>query len=289
VTTALVFVGAGIGLGLVLVAYGLRPPRPSLAAAIDALRRPPAPPLPAQQRLLRMVTGPARQLGLPRRRIRQDLAILDRDPTRHLATQLGLAGLGLLAPAATVAGLNAMGAHIGWSVPLWAGLLLAAAGFVVADLSVREEAEARRLLMRHTLAALLDIVPAALAAGAGVEQALTDTAGIASGWAAQRIRDALATARLTRVPLWQPLAELGQTTGVVQLQQLAGTLQLASGEGTRIREALIQRGEALAERLTADMEARAESATERLSIPLMGLTSVFLLFLVYPALAAIHP
>ena len=40
--------------------------------------------------------------------------------------------------------------------------------------------------------------------------------------------------------------------------------------------------------VTADMEARAESATERMSIPLMALTSVFLLFLIYPAIAAMH-
>ncbi|GAA0957956.1 type II secretion system F family protein [Virgisporangium aurantiacum] len=286
---SLVFVGAGIGLGVTLVAYGLRPARPRLATALETLRRPPPVPVPRGERVLNALARPLYRLGLHRDNVAQDLAILDRDPTRYLTSLLGVTALGLLAPGATVAGLNLMGARIGWTVPLWLGLVLAVGGFLVTSVSLHEEAEERRLHMRHTLAALLDIVPSALAAGAGVEQAFTDAAGIASGWAAGRIRHALTVAQVTRVPLWQPLKELGETTGVVQLQQLAGTLQLASGEGSRIREALIDRGDALSERLTAEMEARAESATERMSIPLMVLTSIFLLFLVYPTMAALQP
>jgi tight adherence protein C len=283
----LIVAGAGLGLGVAVLLWGLVPARPSLAVATETLRRPPPPRLTGKRRLLHALAAPLRQIGLPRQRTRTDLAILERDPHRYLAGQLGLAALGLLAPPATVAALNVIGADIGFTVPLWLGLALGAGAFVVSDLSIHEDAEARRLLMRHTLAALLDVVPPALAAGAGVEQALTDASSIAEGWAARRIRDALTTARITRVPMWQPLRELGERTGVVQLEQLAGTLQLAAGEGTRIREALIQRGEALSERLTAEMEAQAESATERMSIPLMALTSIFLLFLIYPAIAAI--
>jgi Flp pilus assembly protein TadB len=286
VTTWLI-IGAGLGLGLSVLLHGLVPARPSLAAAIAALHQPPPPRLVGRQRLLALLAAPLRQVGLPTARTRADLTICDRDAHQYLAGQLGLALLGLLAPPATVAALNVMGARLGFTAPLWLGLALAAGGFVVADISLHEEAEDRRLLMRHTLAALLDVIPPALAAGAGVEQALTNAASIADGWAAERIRGALATARITRAPLWQPLRQLGEATAVVQLEQLAGTLQLAAGEGTRIREALIQRGEALSERLTAEMEARSEAATERMSIPLMALTSVFLLFLIYPALAAI--
>jgi len=289
VTAVFLLLGAGVGVGLTLAISGLMPARPSLAMAIDTLHRPPAPILAPRQRLLHALAGPLQQVGLPRAQVRKDLAVLDRDPTTYLAGQLGLAVLGLLAPAAVVAGANLMGVHIGWAVPLWLGLLLAAGGFVVTDLSVREDADDRRLLMRHTLAALLDVVPPALAAGAGVEQALGDAASIADGWAADRIRAALATARLTRVPIWQPLHEMGEAMGVVQLQQLASSLRLASGEGAHIRQALIARGDALSERITTDMLSRAEAATERMSIPLMVLTTIFLLFLVYPAVASLHP
>jgi Flp pilus assembly protein TadB len=280
-------VGAGCGLGLTTILLSLAPARPPLGAAIAALRRPPPPRLVGRQRLLALVGSPLRQLGLPTTRMRADLAICDRDLHHYLASIAGLGLLGLLAPPATVAALNALGAGLGFALPLWLGAALGTGGVVVSIAGLREDAEDRRLMMRHTLAALLDVIPPALAAGAGVEQAITNAASIADGWAADRIRNALDTARITRVPLWQPLRQLGETTGVVQLEQLAGTLQLAAGEGTRIREALTQRGEALSERLTAEMEARAEAATERMSIPLMALTSVFLLFLIYPALAAL--
>ena len=285
----LIVIGAGLGAAIALLVAALAPARLTLAQSLDAVRRPPRLPLPRRERARHAMAAPLRQLGLPRPRTRQDLAVLERDPTAFLAGQLGLAGLGLLAPAATVAALNVMGAGIGWSTPLWLGLILAVGGYLLAQMSVHEDAEQRRRLIRHTLAALLDIVPPALAAGAGIEQALTGASRIASGWAARRIRHAIASARLTRQPISQALRDLGQDTGVIELEQLAGTLQLAAGEGTRIREALTARGEALSQRLAAEMEAQAEAATERMSIPLMALTSVFLLFLVYPAMAALQP
>src|SRR6266508_1684211 len=118
--------GAGTGLGLALVVFGLVPARPSLGAAIDTLYRPPAPVLPRRQRLLEALAGPLRRLGLPRPRVREDLA-----------------ALGLLAPAAVVAGANLMGVRIGYTAPLWLGLILAAAGFLIVDMEVRDDAEER--------------------------------------------------------------------------------------------------------------------------------------------------
>lgn len=277
--------GAGTGVGLLLALGGLAPPRPPLAAAVTALHQPP----PTRQGLLEALTVPGRRLGLPRPGTRADLAVLDRDPTSYLARLGGLCLLGLLTPAALATAAALAGLHTGPAAPLWAGLLLAAAAVLVTHTSLRQQADNRRLLMRHTLAALLDVVPAALAAGAGVEQALTDAAGTADGWAADRIRHALRTARLTRTPLWQPLQQLGDTLGVTQLQQLAATLRLATGEGAHIRHALLTRGDALTERLTTDQLTQAEAATERMSIPLMLLTTIFLVFLVYPAITAVHP
>ena len=206
--TGLILTGAGLGLGAAVLLSGLAPARPPLAAAIAALRTQPLR-LDRRQWLVRGLATPLVQAGLPRRRMLADLAILDRHPHHYLAAQLGLAMLGLLTPPATVALLNVMGAGISWGVPLWLGAALAAGAFAVGELSLHEQAEQRRLLMRHTLAALLDVIPPALAAGAGIEQALTDASSIAEGWAARQIRAAITTARTHRTPLWQPLRELG--------------------------------------------------------------------------------
>ncbi|MEV6523191.1 type II secretion system F family protein [Longispora sp. NPDC051575] len=284
-----ILLGAGVGMGLVLIVFGLWPARPPLLTAIANIYRTPSAPASRRRRIEEALASPLTRFGLPRRATMADLAVCERDPIAYLGSLAGLAVMALLAPAATVAVMNLMGAGIALTVPIWLGVALAAVAVWITEASLKGKAEQRRLLMRHTLAALLDIVPPALAAGAGVEQALMDSTRISSGWAARRIRHALATARTTRTPLWQALGDLGRETGVVQLEQLAATLQLASGEGTRIRAALTQRGHALSERLAAELEARAESASERMSIPLMLLTSVFLLFLIYPGIAGLQP
>ncbi|MFY1674037.1 type II secretion system F family protein [Plantactinospora sp. WMMB334] len=287
--TTLIVLGALLGAAVAWLGVNLSPRGPSVAQALDAVRRPPVPPPVGVHRARQALAAPLYQLRLPRAQTLRDLAVADRDPTTFLATQLGLTVLGLLAPAATVAGLNLMGAGVGWHVPLGIGVLLAAGGYVTAEASVRDDAEKRRLLMRYTIAALLDVIPTSLAAGAGIEQAMTSTSRNASGWAAHRIRDTLAHARDNHQPIAEALRDLGEQTGVVELEQLAGSLHLAAGEGSRIREALIRRSESLTDRLTADLEARAESATERMSLPLMALTGLFLLALIYPALAAFQP
>ncbi|MFC0531350.1 type II secretion system F family protein [Phytohabitans kaempferiae] len=282
----LIVLGACLGAAIALLVAAVTPARLTAAQALDLLSRPPQQPVDGRGRFHHTIAHPLLRLGLPRRQVRHDLAVLDRDIAAFLARQASLAGLGLLAPSATVAALNLMGAGISWTTPAWMGLLLASGGYLVAEASVHADAEQRRRLLRHTIAALLDLIPPALAAGAGIGQALTDTTAIASGWASDRIRHTLHTARLTHQPPAHALRDLGERTGVVELEQLAGTLQLAGEEGARIRAALIERGEALAQRLAAETEAQAEAATERMSVPLMALTAVFLLALIYPALAA---
>ncbi len=138
VTAALVL-GAGCGLGLVLVVRGLFPPRPSLSQALAQLRRLPQPaPVLAEDDL----GGFAARLGRPAAdaltragaswlvpaAIRRDLAVLGRRPERHLAEKaaLGLVGL-LLVPA--VDGLLALGgAALPVVVPVWGALVLMVGG-----------------------------------------------------------------------------------------------------------------------------------------------------------------
>jgi hypothetical protein len=79
--------GAGIGLGFALLVYGLRPPKPALAELLAALRRPPKPALTVRQRAYAALAAPLARLGLPRSRVREDLALLQKDPAQHLAEQ----------------------------------------------------------------------------------------------------------------------------------------------------------------------------------------------------------
>ena len=274
--------GGGVGAGLALVAYGLRPPRRPLAEVLDTLRSAPTPEPVGRLRKYRLVAAPARRLGLPRPQVRQDLAAVGKDTAQHLAEQTAATLFGAL-----IVPVSAAMAGFGGQVPLWLAILGAAIGFRWSDANLHTQAEQRRSELRHTLAMLLNLLTISLARGAGVEQALAETSGICTGWAAQRIRHALSTARLLRQPPWQALSELGEATGVTQLTELGSAMALAGTEGARVRTSLSARAAAMRQAATAEMETEAERASSRMSVPLLVLGMAYLLFLLYPPLVGI--
>lgn len=286
-TTLVLACGVIAGLGVVLAGAGLVPARPSLTQNLDALRRAPGgPPEPSTART-RLLAAPLRALGLPRERMRLDLAVLDRPTSNHLADQMIAVLAGLLLPPLALAVLSSGGTSFGSGMPLWASLAGAVGGWWLAESTVHAEAQRRRDELRHALSAVLDLVVIALAGGAGLEQALDDACTDTNGWAAERLNRAVATARLLRIPPWQALGQLGEQTGVIELQELAATMSLAGSEGARIRSSLTIRAATLRAHQAAALEAQANSATERMSMPVMLLAVAYMIFLLYPALAAV--
>jgi len=164
---------------------------------------------------------------------------------------------------------------------LWLALLGGAVGFRWADAQLHDQAEARRAQLRHTLSVLLTLLTISLARGAGVEQALNESTGVCTGWAADRLRQVLATARVLRQPPWQALGELGDDTGVAELTELAAAMALAGTEGARVRASLSARAAAMRQAATAETETEAEKASSRMSLPLLVLGFGYLIFLLY--------
>ncbi|MEU1605537.1 type II secretion system F family protein [Micromonospora matsumotoense] len=275
------------GLGLLLAVSGLVPARPGLGQALDALRRAPAAPEQPTATRVRLMAAPLRALGLPRRRMRADLAVLERPVALHLADQTLAVLAGLILPPAAMAALAAGGVTFATGMPVWTSVAGAAGGWWLAESTVRAEAGRRRDELRYALSAVLDLVVISLAGGAGLEQALDDACTDSHGWAAQRLRRAVDTARLLRMPPWQALDQLGEDTGVVELQELAATMSLAGTEGARIRNSLTIRAATLRAHQAAALEARANAATERMSMPVMLLAAAYLLFLLYPAVSTV--
>jgi tight adherence protein C len=274
--------GAGVGLGVALIGYGLRPARPSLAQALEAIRRTPQPEATGRQHAHQMLAAPLARVGLPRARVAADLLLLQRDPVQHLAEQTAATLLGALVVPLAAAALGLRG-----QLPLWLALLCGAVGFRWADANLHAQAQKRREQIRGTLSALLDLLAISLAGGSGLEQALEDAAGICTGWAATRLRQVLATARLLRQSPWQALGELGADTAVVELEELAASMALAGAEGARVRTSLAARAAALRSAATTQMETNAEKAGERMSMPLVVLGVAYLIFLLYPPLVEI--
>jgi tight adherence protein C len=290
--------GALFGGGLLAIIVGLRPSRPPLAVALAALHRPA--PRPGQAltdpeaaggwaaRWGRRGVPILRAAGLPTVSVRADLNVVGIGVERYLAEKTAAAVAGFAVPPALVVVTQvAVGAGVGWWLPFWMGLVCAAVMFCVPDFAVRAQAAARRAEMRQALAVFLDLVVIALAGGAGVQQALNDAAAAPQGWAASRIRRALATAQLARTSIWDELARLGEQTGVPELSELAATIGLAGAEGAKIRHSLETKAAAMRGRRLSEADGAAQAATERMSLPVVLLFAAFLLFIGYPAMAQV--
>ncbi|RQW83165.1 type II secretion system F family protein, partial [Micromonospora globispora] len=236
---------------------------------------------------VRLLAGPWQAVNLPGGRTRADLAVLERPVAAHLADQTLAVIAGLLLPPLVVAVLAAGGTTFAAGVPLWASLAGGAGGWWLAETTVHAEAQRRRDELRYALSAVLDLVVISLAGGAGLEQALDDACADTCGWAASRLNRAVATARLLRIPPWQALGQLGEDTGVIEMQELAATMSLAGAEGARIRTSLGIRAATMRAHQANALEAKANSATERMSMPVMLLAVAYMIFLLYPAVAAI--
>ena len=295
--TALVL-GAGAGLGVWLVVRGLFPARPSLADALAQLKRVPeaAPVLaPASEggAAARIGRPVARWLGhlgagwLVPGRIRQDLAVLDRSPERHLAEKVTLSLVGLLLVPTFAVLLSLGGAHLSLALPLWAALVLAAVGFVVPDLGIHADANRRRRDFRHALSSFLDLVVVALAGGGGVESALADAAGVGAGWPFAYLHRALDQARLAREAPWTALGRLGAELGVGELSELAASVALAGTEGAKVRASLAAKATSLRTHQLAEAETADQAASERMSLPVVLLFAGFLFFIGFPAVEGV--
>jgi Flp pilus assembly protein TadB len=287
--------GAGVGTGLFLVVRGMAPPRPSLAEALAQLRHMPEP---APVVVARVSGCFAHRMGRPLAevllragagvviwpRVRRDMAVLGRDPERHLAEKVTLAIVGFLLVPACAALLSLAGATLPVALPLWGSLIGAVAGFALPDLGIHGEAEARRRDFRHVLGSFLDLVVIALAGGGGVETALGDAASVGEGWAFDELRHSLDAARLAREMPWSALERLGDELGVAELGELAATVGLAGSEGAKVRASLGAKAASLRSHQLAEAEMTAQAATEKMSLPVVLLFAGFLCFIGFPAI-----
>jgi Flp pilus assembly protein TadB len=277
--------GGLVAAGAVLVVAGLRPHRPALATVIATMAQPRPVSLSGSRRVDLALSGPLGRLGLPRRRTRQDLAIVDRDPAQYLAQTVVVGVVGLVG-----VGLLPLLVGLGGQAPLWAGLLGAGVAVKAAQARVHSEAQRRRVQMRATLSAMLDLVGGSLAGGAGIEQALDETLDELTGWAAVRIRRELHSAAQTRGPqrvhAWTALRDLSRNIGVDELGELAAGIEQASG-GAPVADTVAQIARAIRSRAVSTMERDGRSRSARMAIPIMIFGFGYLILLLYGALSTI--
>jgi tight adherence protein C len=218
-------------------------------------------------------------------RLSADLAVLERDPTRHMLDKLGYAVLFLAL--ATLPALLFPLLDVGVPVlsTVLGAVLFAAAGWWYPDLEVRTRAVAVRRSWAQALTVYVDIVGISLAGGAGVEDALMGAAQAGSGPQFERLQGVLRAAQTRRRKLWEALDELGAHADILPLRELASAVDLAAESGSRIRETLLAKANALRIRQLTEAEADAQKASETMGIApaLMAIAAVILIG--YPALA----
>jgi tight adherence protein C len=220
----------------------------------------------------------------PSRRQSADLAVTSRRLEDHAARSV-LAGIWLAALTVAIT----VGVGIGGvTVPAPAAALTATlAGPLVAAAVLRAEATERRQEFLVDLAAYADLVVLLLAAGSGVEGALVAADDAGDDWTWRALHEALRNARLTRQTPAEGLTGLGRRLAIVELEELAAAVALASSSGARLRESLAARADTLRARDLARVQAQAASATERMTFPVVALAVGFLVVVGFPAITRV--
>lgn len=284
--------GAGVGLGLLLLSLAFVPPRTDLAAAVgrweSQRQHKPTPTVSAtaadlQARLGRYLVRELRQRGISMAKIRADLELVDKTLEQHLTSKVLLAVFGLLLPSLANAALAISGVDLPWSFPVLVGLVCAGVLFLIPDLSVAQEASARRDDLRRALSCFLDLVSMALNAGRGVSDALPLAAGIGQGRGFELIAETISRARYAGVTPWVALSDLGERVNLPELRDLGGALTLVADDGAKVRQSLTARAATQRRRQLAEAEGEAEKSEQSINMAQVILAVGFLLFLAYPA------
>lgn len=168
-----------------------------------------------------------------------------------------------------------------------ASLALAVAGFMLPAIQLRGRAAAKRREFRTSLSAYLDLVSIMLAGGAGIESALVAASRTGDGVTFRLIADSLDIARATRRSPWAVLADAGERLGIDELPELAATVKLGGEQGARMTASLTAKASSMRAKQLAEVEADANSATERMGLPMVLLFMGFLVLLGYPAMQMI--
>ncbi|MER5469576.1 type II secretion system F family protein [Streptomyces sp. NPDC002935] len=223
------------------------------------------------------------QQGWEQRSLRADLAVLDRSWERFLATKVLLAAAGVFFGPFLFAVVWTLGVGRSPVIPVWMALLFAIVFFFLPDMEVRRDAVAKRRDLRRVIGAYLDLVSMSLAGGRGLPEALMAAAEISDGWATQRIRNALADARITGTSQWQALGSLGEELGVEELKDLSASLALVADDGAKVRESLASRAETMRHRELSEIEGSAGEKSQSMLVAQLLLCAGFLVFLIFPA------
>ena len=220
-------------------------------------------------------------------RLKSDLVICGIDTSSLVANKLTGTVIGFGVSASCLVLMQTAGIEVSGGMKLIAPLVAGTFGFVYPEHKIRQMSKARRRSFLHSFSSFLDLTNILLAGGAGTETALIAAAESGDGWSFEQIRRALTVAKSTRTSPWNELARLGEMYSLPQIKEIAGSIQLAGEHGARIRTSLSARAESLRYRQMSEVESSANSATERMGLPMVLLFISFIVLIGYPAVSQV--
>ncbi|MEV6774393.1 type II secretion system F family protein [Nocardia sp. NPDC051030] len=289
------------GAGLTLIVAYLLPGQPALRDALDRLNGKADAPTDlfdedaaAANGLIQQLTQRAGRAAYPwltrvpwlLRVPTQDLAILRRSPVSWLGDKILSATVGLIAPSMVNMALALSGVTMAWQIPMALGLVLAVVLWFAPDLEVHERADAARQTFRRALGAYVELAAYARNAGIGVTQSLEAAANVAPTWVFRRIADALGEAAYAGRTSWSALETVGKELGVVQLVDVAHTMELSGTHGSSVYDTLRSLAASMRNEMLTTDQGGARDATQKIAIPLGAMVIVFIVMLVLPGLQA---
>jgi hypothetical protein len=96
----------------------------------------------------------------------------------------------------------------------------------------------------------------------------------------------LTAAQARREPPWHTLGQLGARLGIADLAELEASMTLAGG-GAMVRDSLTAKAKSIRSKDLAALESEAQARSETMVLPVAMMFAGFLLFIGYPALAAL--
>lgn len=289
-TMIVALLGAGLGAGIVMAVYALQRPQPALKETIDRLHPPRTS---AKVVVTAEATGLdgisakagswleasslAQWVSIPRK----DLALAGIPVNKFLGEKIVSALLGLFMPWV----LTTILAVAGVSIPLVFTLLISFVAFVALffwpDIHLKNAAKDGRDEYARALSAYIDLVALERMAGAGSTQALEQAAEVGDGPVFKRLREELAKARWHQRQPWDNLADLAEEMNLPELGELADIMRM-SGDGASVYNALRARSAGIRDAILSKDKTKANSASERMSMPTAMLCVVFTMLLVAP-------
>jgi Flp pilus assembly protein TadB len=289
-----IIAGGLIGLGVSVIVWRFATATPDLEDALTRLSPqgmptagdgpPTATDLQGRVGVWAMRSVPARWWG---RVPDQDLAVLRMPRHRFYGEKVTSAALGLAAPPVLALVAELIGFPLPFTIPVLASLGLAAALFVLPNLTVATDAARERAVLLAAVTAYVDLVALERRAGSGPRQAMERAADVGDCWLFTRIEQTLARTGWSGEAPWAALHGLADELGIPALHDVADIMRLSGEEGAQVADHLSSRAKEMRDAALAQQITAANQVSERMALPITLLVFVFTAILITPPLMRI--